>query len=69
MTVGQEVRIRAVTDDAGDPRFLGRLGRIRRVEDEDVAWSVGQKSDDPLVIVAVPGLGEDAFWTEELEAV
>jgi hypothetical protein len=63
--IGQEVTIASdLLNDTIDRRFLGRTGVVKALVYDDPRE---QYPADPLIRVHVRGLGEDLFFSEELE--
>lgn len=62
---GMHVRVKSRTDETLNPKFLRRVGRVRSI----IVNDCGSPPGDPMLVVAVRGLGTDAFWLEELERV
>jgi hypothetical protein len=48
-------------------RFVGKVGVVRGVAFSGMG--VGESAKDPALLVEVPGLGRDLFWTEEVRKV
>lgn len=66
--VGDKVVICRRGDETTPEAFLWKEGRVKDVI-VCAETSVGESDESPLVIVAVPFVGTDAFWPEELERV
>jgi hypothetical protein len=76
LCIGQRVTINRLNDldphDLRHPdaearrfrRFLGKTGIVRAVV---TRGDTGESEQDPLFRVAVPHVGTDGFWSEELE--
>ena len=65
---GTRVHIFKRTDEFVSDRYVGRYGTVRRISGRLDA-SVGESPEDPVYFVAVPFVGTDIFWREELRAV
>lgn len=62
---GAWVFIHGPGDDQFPQKYLGRVGRIRAVDISEC----GATRLDPMLMVAVDGIGTDGFWLEELELI
>lgn len=77
LRVGARVRVIVAHEDRygdGDPskparRYANKVGTVRRVVLDDPNWPVGETPRDPYYVVAVPHVGTDLFWREELRRV
>lgn len=46
-------------------RFIGKRGTVKKLLTDG---QTGESPDDPLYVIAVPSIGTNGFWAEELEA-
>lgn len=66
MKAGDRVVVTRCADETTPDSFLGRTGTVKDVIAR-ADMPVGESDESPLVIVAVPSVGTDGFWPEELE--
>ena len=62
------LRMASDAEDNHTKKFVGRIGRIVEVSTGG-AGAIGQTPEDPLYTVAVPVLGQDGFFGNELKLV
>ena len=67
--VGQQVRVVRLCDDSANPEYVGKRGKVVRLDEGSGDWPVGESPNDPLYFVALEGGHMDAFWGEELEVI
>lgn len=64
--VGAKVKVTKISDEVGDPDFIGRVGTVTNVQVKGA--DVGESESDPYVTVSF-GDVSDGFWAEELEVL
>lgn len=60
---GVRVRITGPSDEFFPKRYKGRIGRVRAFD----LNTCGSSEADPMLMVAVRGVGTEGFFLEELE--
>lgn len=67
VTIGTQVQIVGPPADSTlDPKFLTKIGTIRKIEKHT---GVGSTPADPFYIIAFRGVGTDGFWREEFKVL
>lgn len=67
MKVGSGVKVVKMADEVGDPKYIGRVGIVSKMERGTAG--VGDSENDPYITVDFGDGSSDGFWTEELELV
>lgn len=57
------------SEDSFPAQYAGHLGIVKQIRTGDGDWTVGERVEDPLLVVQFLRLPVNSFWSEELEVV
>ena len=63
-SIGQRVRVTSLTDETGEPRFMGQVGVVEHYEYDCGCGQVFPS--EPMIGVRFPA-GLEEYWAEELK--